>query len=449
MLKPTGWIYWLTALCCAFSAKPLAADHTDDKYTDARFIARNYVEGVVKILVYDPVVEKTFHLKKGDGYLTRGSGFFVSPEGYLFTNRHVVEWCVYGYAVADWTDDEGKFHQFDVLTYKPGLENQANIKKIYFVGHATPLVQVFKSEFDSSYDLYKAEVVSLGEAYDGAILKVVSDLNGAAVKRHFTALPLGNSDKVELGEDLVVLGYPSQYSHSDMALDLKDRITLSCGKHCGWDNVFDDKYGYIKTDAAIHEGNSGGPVFGDEETVIGIATAMGVRTAIGLVGGINGMFYVAKAQKELFKPLVKKGLTAPKEGGSFKALSGAPKPLPKLQLDGNPQTGANSLAAASSPTPLALNSSSSTLSLKGKVLQAEGSRPIANAIIKVQLIKERALKMVGSSTTDSQGTFLLKEPLAIGQKYQIQIEANGFKAISEELFLGSKDQGFLTVRLQK
>lgn len=299
---------------------------------EAKSIAKKYVYGVTKVLLYDSNIAKEFDLGDDGGYLTRGSGFFVSEDGYLFTNRHVVEWCVYGYMVADWTDESGQRKKMDIITYKEGLEKDPKIEKIYFIGHAEPVVQVFYGSGKDEFHLYKAEVVKLAEEYDGAILRVISDLDGKKINQTFVALPFGDAYRVDMGEDIVILGYPAQYVNSDLHLDLEDTVTMSFGRQSGWDYIFDSQ-GLIKTDASIHEGNSGGPAFDDSEKVIGIATAMGVKTQIGLIQPINDMYYLVASDENLLKKLQANGLSVPGKKKNFKAVSGNKQPLPKIKLN--------------------------------------------------------------------------------------------------------------------
>lgn len=298
---------------------------------EAKDIAKKYAAGVVKVLLYDAELVEKFDLSKDDGYLTRGSGFFVTDDGIIFTNRHVVEWCVYGYMVADWIDEANTKHDLDILTYEEGLEKDPKIKKIYFIGHAEPIVQVFKDIKGEKFELFKAEVVSLGEKYDGAILRLTQTVEGKKINETFDSLPLTDASKVMMGEDIVILGFPAQYSESDLSLDLKDTVTMSFGRHSGWDYVFDDQ-GFIKTDASIHEGNSGGPAFDDTEKVIGIATAMGVKTQIGLIQPINDMYFLAEKYPQILAKLIQNGLPVPTGKKMVKTISGEKKPLPKIKF---------------------------------------------------------------------------------------------------------------------
>ncbi|WP_298761398.1 serine protease [uncultured Psychroserpens sp.] len=287
------------------------------KGLDTKRIAAEYYKGVVKIIMLDPELEKE---KPGKGYLSRGSGFIVTKDGYVFTNKHVVETAVKGYLDYDYYVGKTKKSKIDV--YSEDIVNDKNLVKVYRVGHTVPVIQVFNGKNENDYKLYKAKVVSIGAgAFDGALLKIVSDLNDNPVSMNFTKLPVGNSDTVSQGEKLCVFGYPAQFQGS-ADLMLRDLSTLSVGIMSGNDFVFNSDYGYIKTDAEIHPGNSGGPVFDENNKVIGIATAKGNKTGIGLVGGINGMYYISAIDNKAHTKLIADGLTLPNRSSSINTIKG-------------------------------------------------------------------------------------------------------------------------------
>jgi len=139
-----------------------------------------------------------------------GSGFIVSPDGYILTNNHVVE-------------------KADEVT----------------------VTLLDKEEF-------KAKVVGTDPKIDIALIKIDA-------KKKLTYVTLGDSDKLEVGEWVVAIGNPFALGHTVTAgiVSAKGRIIGS--------GPYDD---FIQTDASINPGNSGGPLFNLKGEVVGINTAM-------------------------------------------------------------------------------------------------------------------------------------------------------------------------------
>jgi S1-C subfamily serine protease/WD40 repeat protein len=133
-----------------------------------------------------------------------GSGFIVSPDGYLITCAHVV-------------DDASEV-----------------------------TVAIGESK-------HTAEVKAIDRTRDLAILKIPGS--------NLPVLPLGNSDAVELAEDVYALGYPL----SDL---LGGSLIVTRGTVSGITAVNDEKM--IQIDAAINPGNSGGPLMNQSGQVIGV-----------------------------------------------------------------------------------------------------------------------------------------------------------------------------------
>lgn len=89
------------------------------------------------------------------------------------------------------------------------------------------------------------------------------------------ALPLGNSDDLQVGEWLVVLGnaFGDEVSASVGIVSATGREgagSLGSGRALGFRT-------YLQTDARIHRGNSGGPVLDTAGQVVGVAVATGDR----------------------------------------------------------------------------------------------------------------------------------------------------------------------------
>jgi serine protease Do len=139
-----------------------------------------------------------------------GSGFIVSPDGYILTNNHVVE--------------------------------KADEVTVTFLD---------KEEF-------KAKVVGADPKTDIALIKIDA-------KKKLVYVELGDSDKLEVGEWVLAIGNPFGLGHTVTAgiVSAKGRIIGS--------GPYDD---FIQTDASINPGNSGGPLFNLKGEVVGINTAI-------------------------------------------------------------------------------------------------------------------------------------------------------------------------------
>lgn len=137
-----------------------------------------------------------------------GSGFIADEEGYILTNRHVIE----------------KAKQITVTT--------------------------------SNGQTYTAELVGSDDVLDVALLKIddVEELQ---------AVSMADSNLLETGDFILAIGNP---------FGLKNTVTTGIVSAKGRDmkeTPFDD---YIQTDAPINQGNSGGPMFNVKGEVVGLNT---------------------------------------------------------------------------------------------------------------------------------------------------------------------------------
>ncbi len=147
-----------------------------------------------------------------------GTGFFVTADGYIVTNRHVVS-------------DEGAV--FTVVT-NDGAE-------------------------------LPATVVAIDPFLDIAVLHVQGD--------DFPVVELGHSDNVRIGQTVIAIGNTLSEFRNTVTKGVISGINrrVVAGDSFGDSDVIERA---IQTDAAINPGNSGGPLINLLGQVIGVNTAM-------------------------------------------------------------------------------------------------------------------------------------------------------------------------------
>ncbi len=118
----------------------------------------------------------------------------------------------------------------------------------------------------------EAKVLSIDKVNDIAILK--TDINPQ------NAFAVSNED-VSLLEDVVVAGYPLGKQISSAIKTHKGVVTALAGAG--------DNYSYFQTDAAINQGNSGGPIINQKGNVVGIAVQTWVEE------GVQGVHFGIKS----------------------------------------------------------------------------------------------------------------------------------------------------------
>ncbi len=138
-----------------------------------------------------------------------GSGFVVDHDGYIVTNNHVVD-------------------------------NASSVK--------------VRMSDDREFD---AKVIGTDAQTDLALIKIDAG--------NLPELPLGDSDKVRVGEDVIAVGNP---------FGLGGSVTRGIVSAMARDIDAGPYVDFIQTDAAINHGNSGGPLLDLEGEVIGVNSAI-------------------------------------------------------------------------------------------------------------------------------------------------------------------------------
>ncbi|MCJ7492005.1 MAG: serine protease [Dehalococcoidia bacterium] len=160
-----------------------------------------------------------------------GSGTIVDDSGLILTNYHVVDPAGVGAYddIAIYVSDDPK--ETPTLTYFGGL-----------------------AAWDEDLDL--------------AVIRITENRNGVEIDVKDLDLPvvsIGDADDLDIGETLTVLGYPAVGEGS---------LELTKGAVSGFLAAEGQKDAWIKTDARIAAGNSGGGAFDDSGRLVGIPTAI-------------------------------------------------------------------------------------------------------------------------------------------------------------------------------
>lgn len=155
-------------------------------------------------------------------------------------------------------------------------DDQGHILTNYHVIEGAQSIDVsFGDEMATS-----AEVIGADPANDLAVLKVQKLPQGVQ------ALILGDSDELQVGQTAVAIGNPFGQFQRTLTVGVISALNRTM-------QVNNDKIlrGVIQTDAAINQGNSGGPLLDSEGRVIGINSAIfsptGANAGVGLAIPIN------------------------------------------------------------------------------------------------------------------------------------------------------------------
>lgn len=192
---------------------------------------------VVSILITDKITNKK---------LGNGSGFLISPDGLIVTNRHVV------------FDKDGIF----TVMLNDGKE-------------------------------YKAIVLDRDPVLDVALIKIEG--------YSFPYLNLADSDLLEVGETVIAIGNALGEFKNTVSAGVVSGLSrsITAGDKFGQREYLDE---VIQTDAAINKGNSGGPLLNIYGDVVGINVAMVENSSsIGFSLPINSVKDVIESVKKTGK----------------------------------------------------------------------------------------------------------------------------------------------------
>ncbi|MGD9347861.1 MAG: Do family serine endopeptidase [Candidatus Aminicenantes bacterium] len=174
---------------------------------------------------------------------SQGTGFFISQDGYIVTNNHIVESAI----------------KVDIISL--------------------------------SGEDYEAEIVGTDPRTDLALLKVKG--------KNLPYLELGDSSKLKVGEWVLAVGNPLGLSHTVTA-----GIVSAKGRQLVGGGGVPDYQDFIQTDASINRGNSGGPLINMQGVVVGI-NSMIISPSGGNIG--IGLSIPTSLAKGVIEQLKEKG----------------------------------------------------------------------------------------------------------------------------------------------
>jgi len=177
---------------------------------------------------------------------TAGSGFIITSDGLIATNKHVVS-------------DEGA--KYTVFT--------ADGKK------------------------YSAQVLARDPYNDLAVLKIEA--------KSLPVVGLGDSDKLKIGQWVIAIGNAlGEFDNSVTVgvVSAKNRQVTPTDPSTGLSEQLD---GLIQTDAPIFSGNSGGPLVNLDGQVVGINTAKGPEQGLAFAIPINSLKVAIQSVEQTHK----------------------------------------------------------------------------------------------------------------------------------------------------
>ena len=183
-------------------------------------------------------------VERDDVELATGSGFVVSPSGYILTNHHVVS---------------GE----DVTMQRGGRPVRLNLE-----------VKRIDVVFPSTGARLEARVDASDADLDLAVLSVpASDLPFVA---------MGDSDALEPGQPIQVLGFPFGRAVEvgrPAGGDVAPQPTLTRGSVAALRASDGGEARYVQTDASVHPGSSGGPMVDEDGRAVAVIRMMLGREA--------------------------------------------------------------------------------------------------------------------------------------------------------------------------
>lgn len=187
-----------------------------------------------------------------------GTGFLVSRDGYIVTNKHVV------------SQDDGAEYT------------------------------VFLNNPEHTEEKVSARVLAKDPTNDIAILKI-------ELKKDLPFLEFGNSDSLQVGQTAIAIGYALGEFDNTVSKGVVSGLSRSITAGDRLLGQTERLEGIIQTDAAINPGNSGGPLIDISGHVIGVNVAMAQAQNIGFAlpaNDVKKVFDDVRINGKISRPLL-------------------------------------------------------------------------------------------------------------------------------------------------
>jgi len=260
-------------------------------------------------------------------------------------------------------------------------------------------------ETTSSTNRYRITLLMMNKDYDLALLRVDADATGKAVPKSLTfpAIELGDSKKIKLLDDLFIIGFPEKGGSS---------VTVNRGSVEGKDILGN----WIKTDARVIHGNSGGAAVNAEGRLIGIPTKV-----------------VADEQ-----PVDTNGDGFPDDYRRYGAVGFLRPSHLVAELLEQLDSGSRNNNDTNNPVPFSpriIDTAAASITVRGMVKSAGNGKGITGALVGLlplgeTEVTEQTLLTWGS--TNSEGAFKLNRPVPPG-KYTLKAKAIGKQVYSQDV----------------
>jgi hypothetical protein len=255
---------------------------------------------------------------------------------------------------------------------------------------------------DLSPTRYRLKLVLISREFDLALLRVVSEASGNPLPDPFTipSIALGDSRKIKVLEDLFIIGFPEKGGST---------ITVNRGVVEGKDILAN----WIKTDARVIHGNSGGAAVSSDGQLIGIPTKV-----------------VPDEQ-----PVDRDGDGFPEDSRRFGAV-GFLRPA-HLVGEMLAQLGDTKSTKAAAPAAPKVVHMATFVTVRG-IVRSVGGKPVAGALVGLLPFGEKDITestLLTWGSTNAEGAFKLNKPVPPG-RYTLKAKALGNQPYSSEVEIG-------------